>query len=360
MPKRKKYPKLPNGYGSIKYLGKGRRNPYAVHPPTTEFNINGSPATPKALCYVNDWYIGFAVLTAYKAGTYFPGYEKTLSANQDSQTALSTLTQRLIADVNRITGAQKDESGKTFAEVYEDFFKWKFERDKSKKYSVSTLRSTRAAFNNCKSVHDKIFNELRHDDLQKVIDSCPLKHSSLELIVNLFKQMYAYAEIYELVDKNYAAHIKINIADDDEHGVPFSNEDLKKLWQIKDNPTAEFLLINYTSKAVLRLPQAETELFLFTPLSCRLSYTVSHHQDTSVYSQKSNSGQMFASCCHRLVSPPIIRRTTAATHSAVCVRILKSVKMTESGCSDIHSARILQIRFTDIVQRTTCVKKSKK
>lgn len=243
MPKRKKYPKLPNGYGSIKYLGKGRRNPYAVHPPTTEFNINGSPATPKALCYVNDWYIGFAVLTAYKAGTYFPGYEKTLSANQDSQTALSTLTQRLIADVNRITGAQKDESGKTFAEVYEDFFKWKFERDKSKKYSVSTLRSTRAAFNNCKSVHDKIFNELRHDDLQKVIDSCPLKHSSLELIVNLFKQMYAYAEIYELVDKNYAAHIKINIADDDEHGVPFSNEDLKKLWQIKNNPTAEFLLI---------------------------------------------------------------------------------------------------------------------
>ena len=86
MSKRKKYPKLPNGYGSIKYLGKGRRNPYAVHPPTTEFNINGSPATPKALCYVNDWYIGFAVLTAYKAGTYFPGYEKTLSANQDSQT----------------------------------------------------------------------------------------------------------------------------------------------------------------------------------------------------------------------------------------------------------------------------------
>lgn len=85
-----------------------------------------------------------------------------------------------------------------------------------------------------------------------------------------------------------------------------------------------------------------------------------HHQDTSVYSQKSNSGQMFASCCQRLVSPPIIRRTTAATHSAVCVRILKSVKMTESGCSDIHSARILQIRFTDIVQRTTCVKKSKK
>ena len=79
MPKRKKYQKLPNGYGSIKFLGKGRRNPYAVHPPVTEFSLNGSPITPKALCYVDSWIKGFAVLTAYKAGTYYPGYEKTLN-----------------------------------------------------------------------------------------------------------------------------------------------------------------------------------------------------------------------------------------------------------------------------------------
>ncbi|MFR5701919.1 MAG: hypothetical protein ACLUD0_08615 [Eubacterium ramulus] len=78
MAKRKKYPKIPNGYGSIKYLGKGRRNPYAVHPPTTEFTLNGVPKTPKAICYVSDWMVGFAVLTAYRAGTCYPGYEKRL------------------------------------------------------------------------------------------------------------------------------------------------------------------------------------------------------------------------------------------------------------------------------------------
>ena len=33
MPRRKKHPKLPNGYGQIRYLGKGRRNPYGVYPP---------------------------------------------------------------------------------------------------------------------------------------------------------------------------------------------------------------------------------------------------------------------------------------------------------------------------------------
>lgn len=43
MPKRKKYPKLPNGYGSIKRLsGKNRTNPYGVYPPTKEFEL----ATP--------------------------------------------------------------------------------------------------------------------------------------------------------------------------------------------------------------------------------------------------------------------------------------------------------------------------
>ena len=33
-----------------------------------------------------------------------------------------------------------------------------------------------------------------------------LKHASLELIVSLFHQMYEYATIYELVDKDYSAH----------------------------------------------------------------------------------------------------------------------------------------------------------
>ncbi len=42
MARRKKHPKLPNGYGSIKYLGKGRRNPYGVYPPAREINENGS------------------------------------------------------------------------------------------------------------------------------------------------------------------------------------------------------------------------------------------------------------------------------------------------------------------------------
>lgn len=241
MARRKKYPKLPNGFGSIKYLGKHRRNPYAVHPPTEEFNEDGIPKTPKAICYVDDWMKGFAVLTAYKAGTYTPGMEKDLLVVPDSDS--KGLVQRILTDYSIVRGSEPDEPEKTFSDVYKEFYDYKFNRDKSKTYSKSTLYSTRAAYNNCAALHDREFRSLRHEDLQAVVDNCNLKHSSLELIVSLLKQMYDYADIYELCDKNYAAHVKINREDDDESGVPFLESELKKLWENKNNDTVEFILI---------------------------------------------------------------------------------------------------------------------
>mgnify|MGYP005800375519 CR=1 FL=1 len=243
MAKRKKYPKLPNGYGSIKYLGAGRRNPYAVHPPTKEFDLNGIPQTPKAICYVDDWMKGFAVLTAYKAGTYTPGMENTLNLAEAQSSG--DLVRRILADYNQLTrsDAQQAETLKTFREVYEDFYVWKYEQDKSRNYSKAAKNSTRAAFKNCSVLHDKVFTALRYEDLQGVLDSCTLKHASQELILSLMHQMYAYAEIISLCDKDYSAHVKIKIPDDDEHGVPFSDDNLKVIWNSKADPTAEMLLI---------------------------------------------------------------------------------------------------------------------
>ena len=57
MARPKKHPRLPNGYGSIKKLSGNRSNPYAVYPPTTEFTLEGVPKTPKAICYVDDWFL---------------------------------------------------------------------------------------------------------------------------------------------------------------------------------------------------------------------------------------------------------------------------------------------------------------
>lgn len=238
MARPKKYPKLPNGYGSVKKLSGKRRNPFAVYPPATDLIAPGQYAPVKAICYTDTWMKGFSVLTAWHAGTYYPGFERTLND-------LKGTPDSLLADYSqafRPNEEKPEEKKPTFAEVYEKFYRYKYE-DSGKTYSKASQNSTRAAYKNCSALHDKIFADLRHDDLQGTLDACGKSHASLELILSLFHQMYAYAEIYELSDKDYSAHVSIKKADDDEHGVPFSGRELQILWDNKGNEVVELLLI---------------------------------------------------------------------------------------------------------------------
>ena len=97
MARRKKHPKLPNGFGSIKYLGKGRYKPYGVYPPVEKYTMKG-PVTPKALAYVETWEDGYEILAAHKLEN--EGKIKIQSGIYIDRTP-------------------------TFQEVYEDFYKEK-------------------------------------------------------------------------------------------------------------------------------------------------------------------------------------------------------------------------------------------
>lgn len=222
MARRKKHMKLPNGYGTVAYLGKGRRRPYAAYPPVTAFTLDGSPIRSKAIGYAADWYGAYDLLVAWKNGI--------TPANSQ-------------AVAQRPSRPSAKRKGPTFAEVYERYYTDKYETNTSKKYSKASQNSTRAAFKNCSALHDRELASLRYEDLQEIVDSCPLKHASLELIVNLIKQIYKYALKYEIVDKDYAQWLEIKKADDDEHGVPFTDEELRILWKHQDNKTVELLLI---------------------------------------------------------------------------------------------------------------------
>lgn len=246
MSKRKKYPRLPNGYGNIRYLGKNRTNPYAVHPPAEDTDENGNYLRPKALCYVDDWYVGFAVLNAYHAGTYQPGDELKFKQYKPlDENSLDPFCRRLLTDfsAHAFAESEKAEKEKTFAEVYELFFDWKYGERAKKKLSKQSRDSTRAAFKNCSAIHSKPFRSLKLPDLQACLDNCELKTASIELIMSLLKQMYKFAEPRELCEKNYAQYLTMPDAEDDEHGEPFSDDDLKILWANKNDPFVEFILI---------------------------------------------------------------------------------------------------------------------
>lgn len=260
MPKKQKHPNLPNGYGSIRRLSGNRTNPYAVHPPVTEFAPDGKPITHKALCYVSDWYVGFAVLTAYKAGTYTPGMEKDLVVSQDLSAAeMTDFVNKVLADYTTMTRQPEENETMTFEELYEKFYDWKY--NGKRQYSYQSKASTGSAFKNCKALHKIKIDEITCEQMQEVIDSCPLKHASLENILSLMKQIYHYAIGQFLIDKDPTMLLKINSEDDDEHGVPFSVSDLEKLWDHEKDDVAQVLLILcYSGYRIMELQNIKIDL----------------------------------------------------------------------------------------------------
>ena len=74
------------------------------------------------------------------------------------------------------------------------------------------------------------------------MDNCTLKHASIEHIQRVFRNLYKYAIANDIVKKDYSAFIEIIQEDDDEHGIPFSKTDIKKLWDKKENEIAEMLI----------------------------------------------------------------------------------------------------------------------
>ena len=249
MPRRKKHPRLPSGWGSIRYLGKGRRNAYAVHPPCTEVDDKGYYIRPPALCYVSDWYVGFAVLNALRAGTYNPGDEillaESLEAKGEGEGELESLAERILRDYGQWHGAQeKVEKAPTFADIYAQLYEYKFGENAPKKLSASRKKTVGSAYKRFEAIHDRVFRDLRVEDLQAVINSTGLGRATLENMKSLLTEMYRYAESRELCDKDYAKHVVIpSSAKGDEHGVPFSAEDIRRLWADREDPDSEMMVI---------------------------------------------------------------------------------------------------------------------
>ena len=198
--------RLPNGFGSITKLSGNRRNPYMARPPVAEYYPNGNPITPKAIGYYPDWHQAYAALLEYKQNPY---------------------------DVNarRIT----------FTEVYRNMIA---EKKKGKRaLSPATYRAYDAAYKNCTALHSMVFFDIRVNHMQGVIDDCPLKHSSLEQIKNLFRQMYKYAMKYDICEKDYSAYVSINIPEDDENGVPFTEAEITTLWKNQGDLAVDIMLV---------------------------------------------------------------------------------------------------------------------
>lgn len=236
--KRQKHPRLPNGYGSIKYMGKGRSRPYRVCAPSRV--EKGKIIPGETLCYVDDWYKGYAVLTRYKAGEWLPGMSTDIFP-QDDPEGLKQAVERLIDDYRAFTGRRVRVRAATFQEVAEKWYADKYERPDLREFSESTKANIRKGLRKLEVLNPLPFEALRLDDLQSAIDriDTPTMQDQARGVLH---GLYEYAVQREIVQKDYSAAIRV-ASHSRKHGEPFTPEEIRFLWEHQEEPEAEMLLI---------------------------------------------------------------------------------------------------------------------
>lgn len=148
-----------------------------------------------------------------------------------------------LADFNK-DPFNPDNRKKNFSEVFEAWYQWKFKQGLHDKVpKTSSQLCYVSAYKKCEPLYNRGTCEIHSVELQEILNQEYLSHSMLEHVKTLFNQMYSFSMQFDIVSKDLSKYCRINKEDDDEPGVPFTKEELKLLWQNKDKPFVDTILI---------------------------------------------------------------------------------------------------------------------
>lgn len=205
------YMKLANGMGSVYKLSGKRRNPWIARK-TKGWEINEDTGKSKQL-YIT---IG-----------YYPTRQEALAALMNyNQNPYNIQTNAI-----------------TFAEVYE---RWSEEH--FSKIVPSAARNWQSAFNHSKPLHQMRMRDIRPNHLEETIRGANVGASTKQRMKSLYNLMYKYCLKYDIVEKDYAA-----LCDSVKRGapaivrIPFSDDEIKTLWDNIDFPFVDMVLIGIYS-----------------------------------------------------------------------------------------------------------------
>ena len=193
----------PNGYGTIVCLdksGKKRRNPWGVR-------------------ITVGW-------DGEKQKTKYIGYYKT---QKEAQLALAQYHMNHInVDANKIT----------FNEL---FNMWKDKQ--SKVLSKRNLMAYESTYKLTSILHEKKLKDIKAVHLQNVLDALDRKRASKVKLKSLWNQMYNYGLENDLLTKNYAEFVKVDVQQEDV-GKIYPKEEIQWLWENLDkNPIVKYILM---------------------------------------------------------------------------------------------------------------------
>lgn len=190
----------PNGYGTVVKLSGKRRNPYAVRK-TIGWNEKGYPI--------------------YKPIGYYPTKEEGMIA---------------LAEYNK-SPWDVDAEKTSLQDLWE-----LFNEKKIHKLNQSTRASLLTAYNHCSKYHDMKYKDMKSYHMQDIIDNCGRGYSTQGSIKSLFAHLDKFALEIDLIDKSYSQLTTVEPTPDT-NKKPFTDEEVKALWKIKDEPWVDSILI---------------------------------------------------------------------------------------------------------------------
>lgn len=136
------------------------------------------------------------------------------------------------------SGVNLDMSNMTLAEIYEIFM----ERVKKKNLSRGVMNTHNMAYKRLGNLANKQMKEIKKAHLQAWLDGIDLKPGSKKQLRSSMVQVFDYAFSNDIVNKNYAKGLEI-AEKVEKTGAIFTNEQVKTLWEHKDNQTVQYILI---------------------------------------------------------------------------------------------------------------------
>lgn len=192
--------KLPNGYGSVVFLGKKRRRPWAARL-TIGWSENKKQIY-KYLSYHEKRTDALAALIEYNKNPY---------------------------DLDRVSV--------TFADVYKAWADRRFSE-----LNKSTANNYKSIYNKCSKLYDVPFCDLKTAHLQEIVDENEAS-SRASLLKGLFANLYGYAIKNDIVEKDYSQFIEIPTHNAKKQKTTFSKKEIATLWENIDVPYVDLVII---------------------------------------------------------------------------------------------------------------------
>ena len=183
------------------------------------------------------------MLTAWHGGKYEKGLEKRFRNIDDDS---------LVQFCRDMLDATRKGQSPTIAEVYAQFFEWKYGEFAARRRSASSRNATAAAYQSLRLIHHRQMDEITVNEMQIIVNEMGLpkekggkgySESAVKNAVSLIRQLYRFALERDLCRKHTGMGVVVPWTREQIHHDAFTDEELALLWDHREDPVVRMILV---------------------------------------------------------------------------------------------------------------------